>query len=500
MNSKYINRKALQAVALFFGLAFTACSTEDEFTPPTFTKSHTVTITATQPSQDAASRMGYNDKGNGYWQDGDQITVVSEYGSTKSFSTFSMTEGAGTNSAKFTGYINGTRLAYALYPANANHGTDEDDELSYCLPASYTYTTVNKDYPVVDGASFNMPMMATIDQDVTDNSETAIAFKSIGGVLAVKIDRLPAAEGTVSVSAEQDICGNTTIDTNESALGQTFTNGGKTVTFNYSGGDFMQSGVFYLPLPAGDYTNLTVVVAGTSPNGLDLKSTKTATATISITKGHIKRLKVNTDYTYYYSTDEYNSNMFVDLGLPSGLLWSSGNVGTSDPTNAGLFFAWGEVSGKYKDFNISNYIFYVDGKITKYNDNDHLVTLQAGDDAASYGIYDKLLPSNSRIPTADEWATLIQYCTSSTTNIDGNNLFMITSTVNGNSIYLPVVGYYQDSQRIDDESVGYYWSSSLSNSSIQDAQIMKFDYQGGTWSLSSMGRPYGCSIRPVLQP
>ena len=32
---------------------------------------------------------------------------------------------------------------------------------------------------------------------------------------------------------------------------------------------------------------------------------------------------------------------WVDLGLPSGLLWASTNVGAEKPEDFGLYFAWG---------------------------------------------------------------------------------------------------------------------------------------------------------------
>ena len=37
---------------------------------------------------------------------------------------------------------------------------------------------------------------------------------------------------------------------------------------------------------------------------------------------------------------------YVDLGLPSGTLWATYNVGASAPTEAGELFAWGETEPK----------------------------------------------------------------------------------------------------------------------------------------------------------
>jgi hypothetical protein len=39
-------------------------------------------------------------------------------------------------------------------------------------------------------------------------------------------------------------------------------------------------------------------------------------------------------------------NNYVDLGLPSGLLWATCNLGASAPEEVGNYYAWGETSPK----------------------------------------------------------------------------------------------------------------------------------------------------------
>lgn len=41
-----------------------------------------------------------------------------------------------------------------------------------------------------------------------------------------------------------------------------------------------------------------------------------------------------------------NNHEYVDLGLPSGTLWATCNVGASTPESYGLAFAWGETTQK----------------------------------------------------------------------------------------------------------------------------------------------------------
>ncbi|MBQ8957850.1 MAG: hypothetical protein IJ057_05045 [Bacteroidales bacterium] len=41
-----------------------------------------------------------------------------------------------------------------------------------------------------------------------------------------------------------------------------------------------------------------------------------------------------------------NGHDYVDLGLPSGTLWATCNIGADMPKDRGEYFAWGETSPK----------------------------------------------------------------------------------------------------------------------------------------------------------
>ena len=45
---------------------------------------------------------------------------------------------------------------------------------------------------------------------------------------------------------------------------------------------------------------------------------------------------------------------YVDLGLPSGTLWATCNVGAKSPEQIGTFYAWGETEPK-DDYELGNY-------------------------------------------------------------------------------------------------------------------------------------------------
>ena len=70
---------------------------------------------------------------------------------------------------------------------------------------------------------------------------------------------------------------------------------------------------------------------------------------------------------YHYDGDGIN-HPFVDLGLPSGTLWATQNVG-ADSTNAfGWFIAWGETEPKsVYDWSTYKYCEGSQLKLTKYS-------------------------------------------------------------------------------------------------------------------------------------
>lgn len=103
-------------------------------------------------------------------------------------------------------------------------------------------------------------------------------------------------------------------------------------------------------------------------------------------------------------------NDCVDLGLASGLLWAKCNMGTTDPTEIGDYYAWGETSTK-KKYNGSSYKhFKTDSydnvkKIYKYNEGDGKEVLDLEDDAARAN-----LGVGYRIPTKADWEELLDDC------------------------------------------------------------------------------------------
>ena len=191
--------------------------------------------------------------------------------------------------------------------------------------------------------------------------------------------------------------------------------------------------------------------------------------------------------------EEPDPDDWVDLGLPSGLLWATRNVGATGPEDYGDYFAWGETSSK-SVYDWDTYIygyetdFYPYCRFTKYNTNDNLTTLLPGDDAATanYG---------GRMPTKEEWIELIDNCTSVWTTLNGVNGRLLTGP-NGTTLFLPAAGSRWGSELYGAGVSGHYWSSSLGAFGPDDARFFFFNSYDAY--MSSGRRVDGQSVRAVL--
>ena len=155
---------------------------------------------------------------------------------------------------------------------------------------------------------------------------------------------------------------------------------------------------------------------------------------------------------------EINGHTFVDLGLPSGLLWADRNIGASQPAAYGDYFAWGETKPK-TDYSEYTYKYGSDyDNYTKYNLQDGKMVLDAADDAATAN-----WGSSCRMPTKDEFEELYTCCTwtwVTSYNGIGAQGFIVTGA-NGNSIFLPAAGKCESEGDFSyRNSHGLYWSSS----------------------------------------
>ena len=178
---------------------------------------------------------------------------------------------------------------------------------------------------------------------------------------------------------------------------------------------------------------------------------------------------------------------YVDLGLPSGTLWATCNVGASKPSDAGQYFQWGDTSGYTADqigtgegqkkfaSNWSDYKWYLSGneddnsiKFKKYTTAG--ATLELEDDAAHAN-----MGGTWHMPTPTQINELINNTTTAWTTSDGVSGMTFTSKKDtSKAIFIPAAGSAWDGSVRISGDFGSVWSYMMSRSGVGSGQGLHF--------------------------
>ncbi|MBR4809040.1 MAG: Ig-like domain-containing protein [Bacteroidales bacterium] len=262
----------------------------------------------------------------------------------------------------------------------------------------------------------------------------------------------------------------------------------KTITLTPKSGTAFQSGTNYF----------IVMIPGTLSKGFTATLTTTDGKKLVATTTKKITVKAGVFGTLAKPLNEYASvtKEYVDLGLPSGTMWATFNVGAEAPEEYGDYFAWGETEPKPKSqYNWGYYKWCKGSKMTLtkystrayYGTEDHKIILDATDDpaTANWG-------GSWRIPSDEEWTELLDNCTWTWTTQNSVNGQLVTSKTNGKSIFLPAAGGTLFGNA---GSYGYYWSSYIITDYPHEASLVTFYSKDVYWQ--SYSRCEGFSVRPV---
>lgn len=185
---------------------------------------------------------------------------------------------------------------------------------------------------------------------------------------------------------------------------------------------------------------------------------------------------------------------YVDLGLPSGLLWCVHNVGGTNQEDYGYYFSWGNVDGHIKD---SGYKF----NSTDYNNTPGKSLTGNIPVDETYDIARKEMGSPWRLPTRLDFKELYNRTDSewvadyNGTGVAGRK-FMKKSD-HSVFIFLPACGYYNSTTLNNEGTYGRYWSSGYNNSTA----AYGMDFRNNTVSFEQyLSRYQGLSGRAVQKP
>lgn len=472
--------KYFSLVALAVAAVATSCSTEDLPSGAAQDSNGTTDVTLTASLATPKTRVGMKKENSTtaslYWHENDAISVLTRNeatGVTKD-EQFTTTTDTYATTATFSGKIsNGAQLVCAAYPYNENHALSSDgSKLTYRLPSAYKYTAVESEiFSTVVSDRVNhtdMPMFGIISED------NKVAFTHLGGMMVIRVDKMPITAGTLTVTSSKQLSGDFTFTL--PAAGETAaitttdgTSANNTVTFTFSEAKEGSAGVFYLPLATGEYTDFQVTLSNSS----DYNQT-VSYGTQTITRASISAVSL-------VAQVKIDDHWFVDLGLPSGLLWATTNIGADSPTDYGNYYAWGEITTKeeYTEANYTN---------NTYSGYD---PLPAANDAAT-----QIWGTSCRMPTDAEFEELKDNTERGEATMNEIKGVKVTSKTNGNSIFLPHSGYHIGTEKGQQGEGFSLWSSQRANTreaySCGSNRGELGTYRNYWW--------HGYAVRPVSQP
>lgn len=182
----------------------------------------------------------------------------------------------------------------------------------------------------------------------------------------------------------------------------------------------------------------------------------------------------------------------VDLGLPSGILWASCNIGASSPSEIGDYFAWGEKESKdaygWETYRLCRGSY---DSIFKYTENDGKRVLDPQDDVAK-----SMLGGEWRIPTKEDMEELVEECEWKWTRENGHLGWKVIGP-NNNYIFLPASGAASSYRIAGVNELGRYWTATRDDS---DYSAYNLRFKDGTDTIVVVDdtRFYGRTIRPVI--
>ena len=176
-----------------------------------------------------------------------------------------------------------------------------------------------------------------------------------------------------------------------------------------------------------------------------------------------------------------NGYSYVDLGL--SVVWATCNVGADSPEDYGDYYAWGETSTKSSYTEDNSETFGEDFISDVGGESDY--------DAAT-----ALWGSTWRMPSDEELEELVDDCTWTWTELNGTEGFNVTAS-NGNSIFLPAGGWYDESSLEYEGERCYYWTSTPLWVYAYYAYGLYADEEGIEVGVTS--RYVGQLIRPVSE-
>lgn len=452
------------------------------------------------PEIDSGTRVYVDGSMNVRWESGDRISIFNGTSENQEFKFTGQTgdkicayERAATSSGS-TGTFE-TAHIYAVYPYRATTKLLEEGKISYTFPEGQTYRA----------DTFGPGANAMVA--VSDNSN--LSFKNLGGLLSLSLygDGVSVSSITLQGNKGEALSGTATVNVSTDAA-PSFTfgaNASKRLILNCVepvklGASASKATVFWISVPPALFPEgFSITVTG--PDGATF--VKSTNKKYSFQRNKVFRMAA---VAVQMQTAQVPVPSKVDMGTKSGALWGSFNVGADKPEDFGDYYAWGETEVK-DDYTWANYRFGTKTTLNKYNTLsangtvDNKRRLDPEDDVARVKIGGKW-----RMPTMEEQNELLDESlfTWTWTNLNGVEGYSVKCKANGNTIFIPVAGFWHDGNNTWLGKGGDIWSDTLfpgndsrfPQSGPWNAYSLLFTSSSHSENQGSL-RYYGRNVRPV---
>ena len=199
-----------------------------------------------------------------------------------------------------------------------------------------------------------------------------------------------------------------------------------------------------------------------------------------------------------------NGFEYVDLGLASGTMWATCNVGATKPEDEGLLFQFGRVDG-YR-FGDTNHNFRTN-KQNKQDTGDEFIPkttsgkvykrneiLDLEDDAVHVNMGGKW-----KMPTNDQLKELLYNTAYEVKTVNKVKGVLFTSNINGHQLFIPFAGYWYNGKYYSNRSYGLVWSSQVNVAYEDSAYCLYCNNSIGGPCIYVENRFYAFSVRGVFK-
>lgn len=197
---------------------------------------------------------------------------------------------------------------------------------------------------------------------------------------------------------------------------------------------------------------------------------------------------------------------YVDMGLPSGTLWASCNLGAQSEEKIGDLYAWGE-NEIQESYSWNTYLYYEDDSFATDEDCEPMIMTKYNLDSLNHKydgrrileLEDDVVSRKKGVgwhmPTAEDVQELMDFCEWTWGELNGVQGYWVKGG-NNNTLFFPITGFKADKDFLQKSVLGCYWTSSLKN--IRNSFFASgLTFDKNTIRIEKRPRYFGQAIRPV---